>query len=107
MSTPFDVTQSLLGPDGGQIAIAFGAGCTAGYAFCIRTVYKMLGKHADKQHADCLEHVESLRADNRALNERMTILEDRLYTGTVRQMTQMRESGIRVLGEEKIGPKND
>jgi hypothetical protein len=96
MSGTFDVTQSLLGPFGGQLAIAFGAGCTAGYAFCIRTIYRLLNKHAETQHADCQMQVNMLR-------ERLTILEDRLHSGTMRQMAQMRESEVRVIGEDKLG----
>lgn len=93
--TGFQISH-LLGPMGGELAIAFGAGCAAGYAFCLRTVYKML-------KANCDAHIESLQKENTAVRHRLAIAEDRLYQGTSRQMAQIRESEVRVLGANKLG----
>lgn len=100
--TGIDASQ-LLGPLGGQLALAFGAGCAAGYAFCIRTVYKLLNSHHDIQHQACLAAIDRLRSDNEELKQRVIVLEDRLYHGTSRQLDQIRDSSIRVLGEHKLG----
>jgi hypothetical protein len=103
MEGGFSVTQDLLGPLGGQLALAFGAGCAAGYAFCLRTVHKMLGEHAQLQYKECLDRVETMQRANDKLQERVTTLEERLYSGTARQMAQIRESELRVLGADKLG----
>lgn len=103
MSASFDVTQSLLGPIGGQLALAFGVGCATGYAFCLRTVYKLLSKHSGERLSDCVKRIEGLKASNKRLEERIVLLEERLYSGSIRQMSQMRESEVRVLGVDRLG----
>ena len=97
----FDAGQ-LLGPLGGQLAIAFGAGCASGYAFCLRTVYKLLSVHTDARHNDCMQRIVKLEEEREDLKQRITILEDRLYSGHARQMEQMRESTVRIIGEDKF-----
>lgn len=86
----------FLGPRGGELAIAFGAGCAAGYAFCVRTIHTMLQRHTDKQHEECVERITNLE-------KALKIMEERWLYGTSRQMAQMSDSSIRVLGEEKLG----
>ena len=102
MATGFEVTQSLLGPSGGQLAIAFGAGCAAGYAFCIRTVYKLLGNHSDSRHNDCMKRIEELASENKKLNDRIVTLEERLYMGSNRQLAQVHESSVKLLDEGQV-----
>ena len=102
----FDTTQ-LLGPLGGALAVAFGGGCAAGYTFCIRTVYKLLGDGHAKLHNSCLERVEILEREKHDLAERVRLLEERLYYGHARQLEQVRESTVRVLGADKIGGQTD
>lgn len=107
MDGSFEIAKSLLGPFGGQLALAFGAGCAAGYAFCVRTVYKLLGSHGDARHADCIKQIEALKDANEELKLRVVVLEDRLYSGSNRQMAQMRDSEIRVLGADKLFKKDE
>lgn len=98
----FDVS-TLLGPQGGQLALAFGTGCAAGYAFCLRTVYKLLASHKDAENKTCMERINLLASENNDLRERMTVLEDRWYMGSQRQTEQIRQSSVQVLGKEKLG----
>lgn len=95
--------SSLLGAAGGQLALAFAAGAAAGYGFCLRTVYKMLGAHKDKEHSTCLERIEILEKEKNELQVRMSVMEDRYYTGQLRQAAQIRESTAQILGPEKLG----
>lgn len=91
------------GAHGGELAIAFGTGCAAGYAFCLRTVHKMLQAHADKEHSTCLQRIEKLENDKGKLEERVHLLEERLVMGAIRQREQLSDSSIRILGEDKLG----
>ena len=43
------------GAGGGSLAIAFGAGCAAGYGFAIRTAYRAVKQRLDKVEADARE----------------------------------------------------
>ena len=92
-----------LGPVGGQLALAFGAGCIAGYGFCMRTIYKLLQTSSDTRHEDCMKRITDLEADKEELKQRLVIVEDRLFSGTVRQLAQLEESGLRILGADKLG----
>ena len=99
-----DISQ-LLGPLGGQLALAFAAGCTGGYAFCVRTIYRLLGDSNMRLHKTCLEQCEELKRENEDLKDRIRLLEERLFFGQARQLEQVRESSVRVLGSDTIGDK--
>lgn len=71
--TGFEISN-LLGPMGGQLALAFGTGCAAGYAFCLRTVYKLLATHKDDENKTCIERINKLENENNDLRERLTVL---------------------------------
>lgn len=104
METGGFTVVSLLGPLGGQLAIAFGAGCAAGYAFCVRTLYKVQALHLKDRLADNALLVTEMKEENVDLKLRATVLEDRLYTGTQRQMEQIRESGLRIIERKRDKP---
>lgn len=93
---PFDPT-AMLGEHGGQLAIAFGAGCVAGYGFCMRTIYKLLQSHRDKEHDICMDRIQSLEREKEALSYRITQMEDRMFHGQERQLAQIRESSLRII----------
>ncbi|AHE52649.1 hypothetical protein [Sphingomonas sanxanigenens] len=100
----------LLGPYGGVVAGAFGTGCAAGYAFCVRTILKVSDGRLDefraeiaRERKDCDERISSINDDRREerkayegrisrLEKRVFELEDRSYTGQLRQMAQVRQS---------------
>lgn len=91
-----DTTQ-FLGAHGGQLALAFGSGCVAGYGFCMRTIYRLLEKHTEKQLTACTDRIEVLENDKKELHARMQMVEDRLYTGQERQLAQIKLSSGRVM----------
>lgn len=93
----------FVGPNGGEIAIAFGTGCAAGYAFCVRTIHKMLQMHSDKQHEECVARIEKLEAEKKRLEDRVHIIEERWMMGSERQRAQLHDSSVRVLGADKLG----
>lgn len=97
----FDLAQ-LAGPLGGVIAAAFGAGATAGYGFCLKTMFKVsqaeaseLRQEMARRDAQCDRRVDGLEA-------RVRELEDRSFKGMARQLAQVRESAKHVIlgGEE-------
>lgn len=106
-TTNAELIKDFLGPLGGQLALAFAAGCAAGYAFCMRTLYKMLKDQKKGEHDDCMERIGALEKDKDELKARVLILEDRLYHGGLRQAQQIRESTVHVLGREKLGGARD
>lgn len=82
--------SSLLGPIGGLIGLAFGAGASAGWFFAIRTVYKIV----TKERESCEKRVTILEEQVRALNERYT-------AGMERQLGQIRQSTVRILRDDE------
>lgn len=98
----FDPTM-MLGEHGGQLAVAFGAGCVAGYGFCMRTIYKLLQTRSDAEHQRCLDRIDVLEREKDALEYRMKEVEDRVYMGQLRQLEQIRESSLTILGGEQLG----
>jgi hypothetical protein len=94
--------SALLGPLGGALGIAFAAGSAAGYAFCVRTVYKLLGEGNNKLYDNCLEHCKQLQDENDDLRKRALVLEERLYFGQTRQLEQIRDSSVTILGRDKL-----
>lgn len=91
-----DTTQ-FLGAHGGQLALAFGSGCVAGYGFCMRTIYKLLEQHSEKELQACTDRIKKLEEDKDELKTRLQIVEDRLFSGQERQLAQIKLSGARVL----------
>ncbi len=84
------------------MALAFAAGCLAGYTFFMRTLYKVLKEQKDKDDGDCAKRIEKLEGENAELERRIAVLEDRLYNGMSRQQAQMRDSGFEILGRDKL-----
>lgn len=99
----FDAAKDLLGPLGGQLALAFAAGCAAGYAFCVRTIHRMLQLHTEKEHERCMERIAALEKERDRVEERLKVVEDRWVSGTQRELAQLHISSVRVLGADKLG----
>lgn len=97
----------FLGAHGGQIALAFGAGCVAGYGFCMRTIYQLSQSRSEKEHQRCLDRIMDLEKEKDSLLTRMKDVEDRVYSGQLRQLEQIRESSVRILGGSNIGGRDD
>lgn len=99
MSTVPDLISldKFLGPDGGLLAIAFAAGCTMGYAFCVRTLCKVLKEQKQENHDTCLERIKALEDEKDELKTRLAIIEDRLYHGQTRQLEQTRQSSVEIM----------
>lgn len=90
----------ILGPRGGELALAFGAGCTAGWAFCMRTLYKVLKERRDAEHEEAKARAAVLESELKQTNERLF--------GEMRQLSQVRESSFEVLDTDgKFGSPNE
>jgi hypothetical protein len=66
------------GAAGGSLAIAFGAGCAAGYGFAIRTAYRAVKQRLDKVEADARDERANCRIEILTLTTRQRELEDML-----------------------------
>lgn len=107
--------STLTGPLGGIIAIAYGAGAASGYAFCIRTMYKILKSQSDKDEEECKERlleankeIERLQEKCEGMTGEIRVLNERLILGINRQQEQTRESGMRLLGKYRdVEDRND
>lgn len=66
------------GAAGGSLALAFGAGCAAGYGFAIRTAYRAVKQRLDKVEQDQKEERATCRMEIMALQTRQRELEDML-----------------------------
>lgn len=104
----FDFT-TLAGPLGGLLAIAYGAGAASGYAFCLRTMYKILKAQAEKDETECKERIAKAEAETERVIDRCETLQrecdglkERLIGGTQRQLTQVRESGLTLVDPNRI-----
>lgn len=90
--------QSLLGQNGGVIAIAYGAGAASGWAFAISTAYRSMKAQLTEQREshkraqdDCDRRIAELERWVREQNER--------YVGGLeRQAEQARQSAARMTG---------
>lgn len=98
--------STLTGPLGGIIAIAYGAGAASGYAFCLRTMYKILRTQADKDESECKERLLEANKEIERLQEKcdtrdgeIRVLNERLIMGIERQRLQANESGLKLLGK--------
>lgn len=68
----------LTGAGGGALAMAFGAGCAAGYGFAIRTAYRAVKQRLDKVEEDAREERSNCRMEILTLTTRQRELEDML-----------------------------
>lgn len=68
----------LLGPLGGQLALAFGAGSVSGYGFAIRTAYRAVKARLDIVELNAREDQFRCDAQILALTARQRELEDML-----------------------------
>lgn len=99
---PFDPT-TLLGPIGGVIALAYAAGAASGYAFCLRTMYKILKIQADKDETECEKRLDAADHKIQALEDQVKLLNERLLHGMERQHDQVNRAGIYLLNKKDIG----
>lgn len=121
-SVAFSAT-SLLGPVGGLLGLAFGAGATAGWGFAIRTSFRTVKKQLEKvesliederreakqaiaaERDDCHRRMAALHDEcNRRIHNleaRVQEVEDRYMSGMERQALQVRESSIRVIRKNR------
>lgn len=89
--------SSLTGPLGGIIAIAYGAGAASGYAFCLRTMYKILKAQADKDEQGCKQRILELTNEKNDLLRQVETLQERLIGGLERQQMQTSIAGQTLL----------
>lgn len=68
----------FIGAGGGSLAVAFGAGCAAGYGFAIRTAYRAVKQRLDKVEADAREDQQRCEMKVLRLETRQRELEDML-----------------------------
>lgn len=66
------------GAGGGSLAIAFGAGCTAGYGFAIKTAYKAVKERLDRVEQNAREDEHHCALKILQLEARQRELEDML-----------------------------
>lgn len=89
--------SSFTGSLGGIIAIAWGAGAASGYAFCLRTMYKILREQASKDEVECAARLEELKKEKQDLAEQVESLQRQLIGGLERQLSQTSQSGLALL----------
>lgn len=99
MSGGFEFSQ-LLGPAGGIISLAYGAGCASGWVFCNSTQLKIANRRIDELHiemlaerAECNRRIQNLEDDNRRLARDMR---DEMK-GMKAQLKQVRQSSTRII----------
>lgn len=104
---------SLAGPLGGILAIAYGAGAASGYAFCLRTMYKILKAQSEKDESECKDRIAKAESEVgriqdkcEALQRECDSLKERLIGGTERQLAQVRDSGLKMVEKGKIVDEN-
>lgn len=107
-------TAYLMGPVGGLLGLAFGAGATAGWQFSQRTMMSMLRKQVDSLTSDlaserALRQREKDDCDNRIrqLENRIQTIDDRYTSGLERQLMQVRESSARLIDQGRIRDVDD
>lgn len=90
--------QSLLGANGGALAIAYGAGAASGWAFAISTAYKSLKSQLSEQR-------EAHKRQQEECDRRIAELErwvreqgERYVSGLERQLAQARDSAQQMTG---------
>ncbi len=91
--------SSFLGPVGGLIAIAYGAGAASGYAFCLRTMYKILKSQSEKDEKKCEDEVEEYKKKNAELERECKALNERLIFGIEHQREATHNAGMYLLGK--------
>lgn len=72
------MTAQLMGPLGGALALAFGAGCVTGYGFAIKTAYRAVKARLDKVEGDAREDQHRCDYKIAGLEARQRELEDML-----------------------------
>jgi hypothetical protein len=70
--------SAFTGPLGGIVAVAYGAGAASGYAFCLRTLYKLLKAQLEKDEKEANDRIKGLIATCAAKDRQIEILQDRL-----------------------------
>lgn len=90
--------QSLLGQNGGIIAIAYGAGAASGWAFAISTAYRSMKTQLSEQR-DAHKRAQD-DCDRRIADLERWVKEqgDRYTQGLERQLAQARDSAARMTG---------
>lgn len=72
------MTAQLMGPLGGALGLAFGAGCVTGYGFAIKTAYRAVKTRLDKVEGDAREDQHRCDFKIAGLESRQRELEDML-----------------------------
>jgi phosphoenolpyruvate-protein kinase (PTS system EI component) len=94
--------NSLSGPFGGLIAMAYAMGAASGYAFCLRTMYKILKEQAAKDETAWQKRIENLEHQLADAQDQIRVLQERLMGGMERQAAQVRESSLHILSRGKL-----
>lgn len=100
---------ALAGPYGGLLAGAFAVGATAGWGFCVKTIFKLAQKRLEEMRDElklererCDQQLDEMRNENRDLVRRVREIEDRNFTSQERQLGQVRVSSLRVIRDGKL-----
>lgn len=100
---------SFTGPLGGVIAIAWGAGAVSGYAFCLRTMYKLIKSQAEKDEKECEERLHDAKREMEGLLRRydekqrvIDALQERLLNGMTRQAAQIADSAVYLVDKGRV-----
>lgn len=93
--------STLLGPLGGLIAIAYGAGAASGYAFCLRTMYKILKAHTDKTEQQCEKRCDELEEACHQKDAEIKQLNERLIFGLERQKIATHDAGVYLIEKKE------
>lgn len=93
--------SSFLGPFGGLIAVAYGAGAASGYAFCLRTMYTVLKSQNDKHEKNCEEEITELKKIIAEKDQDIKALNERLIFGVERQRLATHDAGVYLIEKQK------
>lgn len=95
--------SSFLGPFGGLIAIAYGAGAASGYAFCLRTMYTILKGNSEKTEKGHEDEITELKKAIQERDQQIQVLNDRLVFGLERQQRATHDAGLYLLDKKDSG----
>jgi phosphoenolpyruvate-protein kinase (PTS system EI component) len=93
--------SSFLGPIGGLIAIAYGAGTASGYAFCLRTMYQIVKAQSDKNEKNCEHELEELKQKLEQKEAEIRTLNERLIYGLERQKLATHNAGVYLIEKKE------
>ena len=89
----FAGAMDFTGPVGGALAMAFGAGCAAGYGFCAQVVLSEFRKVWDERSAAMIEQMSKAEEDAKLARDHFQECDDELKKIQIRVARLEERSG--------------